>query len=71
MILWIESSFDSAHRLAFHPGKCRNIHGHRYRLEVGFESTRDEFVDGMLCDFGIVKAAATVVHTPTGTAARS
>lgn len=27
-------SFEAAHRLDWHPGKCRALHGHRYVLEV-------------------------------------
>ena len=28
------SSFDSAHFLASYEGKCRNLHGHRWTVEV-------------------------------------
>ena len=28
------SSFDSAHFLAGYEGKCRNLHGHRWTVEV-------------------------------------
>ncbi len=27
-------SFEAAHRLDWHPGKCRGLHGHGYVLEV-------------------------------------
>jgi 6-pyruvoyltetrahydropterin/6-carboxytetrahydropterin synthase len=27
-------TFDAAHVLPWHPGKCRQLHGHTYRLEV-------------------------------------
>ena len=30
-------TFDAAHVLPWHPGKCRNLHGHTYRLEVSVE----------------------------------
>ena len=30
-------TFDAAHDLPWHPGKCRNLHGHTYRLEVSVE----------------------------------
>ena len=26
--------FEAAHRLPNHPGKCKNLHGHSYKLEV-------------------------------------
>ena len=43
---------DAAHRLMNHPGKCRNLHGHRYQFDITFEG---EPVDGMLLDFGDLK----------------
>ncbi len=42
--------FDAAHRLPHHPGKCRELHGHAYRLVV----TVDRPVDagsGLAIDF--------------------
>jgi len=39
-------TFDAAHQLPWHPGKCRQLHGHTYRLEVAYE--------GPLGDHGIV-----------------
>ena len=33
-ILKTEHSFDSAHFLAGYEGKCANIHGHRWRVEI-------------------------------------
>ena len=30
-------SFEAAHRLPWHPGKCRELHGHHYRFEVTVE----------------------------------
>lgn len=47
--------FEAAHRLPRHPGKCRELHGHSYRLVV----TVDRPVDadsGMAIDFGDLKA---------------
>lgn len=29
-----EVLFDCAHRLTFHEGKCKNLHGHTYKLQV-------------------------------------
>lgn len=46
-----------AHRLQHHRGKCKNIHGHNYKVEICFqrkaEHTSNE--DGMVIDFGDVK----------------
>ena len=55
-----EQSFDAAHFLKDHPGKCRNLHGHRWRViaEVaGAELSREPQNRGMLVDFSDLKAA--------------
>ncbi|MFA4960078.1 MAG: 6-carboxytetrahydropterin synthase [Candidatus Pacearchaeota archaeon] len=41
-----EFTFDSAHHLEWHEGKCRNLHGHTYRLQV--------FITGKLNKKGIL-----------------
>ena len=46
--------FEAAHRLPGHPGKCKELHGHTYRLVV----TVDRPVDpssGMAIDFSDLK----------------
>lgn len=52
--------FDMGHRVPNHKSKCRNFHGHRYRLEVTLTgeviSTAGSSDEGMVCDFGDVKA---------------
>ncbi len=42
-------SFDAAHELPWHSGKCRRLHGHTYRLEVSAEGALDE--NGVVMDF--------------------
>ncbi len=42
-------SFEAAHHLPFHQGKCHRLHGHHYRLEVTVEGPLRE--DGMVIDF--------------------
>lgn len=57
-IIKTEQSFDSAHFLAGYDGKCRNIHGHRWRIlvEVCSEELEAEgHLRGMVMDFGTVK----------------
>jgi 6-pyruvoyltetrahydropterin/6-carboxytetrahydropterin synthase len=62
-----EIEFDAGHRVQAHGSKCRNPHGHRYRLKVTCEG---EIVneagspdDGMLVDFGDLKVLmTTLVH---------
>jgi 6-pyruvoyltetrahydropterin/6-carboxytetrahydropterin synthase len=54
--------FDAGHRLPNHQSQCRNIHGHRYALEITLTSQviHEEGApdDGMVMDFGDVKAIA-------------
>ncbi len=47
-------SFDMAHRLTFHEGLCRNIHGHTYRLDVTLEGDPDS--RGMIMDYADLKS---------------
>ncbi len=57
-LLKTEHSFDAAHFLAGYEGKCRNIHGHRWRvvLEVcGTALKTDRQQRGMLVDFSHLK----------------
>ncbi|MCD8222018.1 MAG: 6-carboxytetrahydropterin synthase QueD [Clostridiales bacterium] len=57
-LLKTEHSFDAAHFLAGYEGKCRNIHGHRWRvvLEVcGTALKTDGQQRGMLVDFSHLK----------------
>ncbi len=37
MIVCKEFTFDSAHNLIKDPGKCANLHGHTYKLQVCIE----------------------------------
>ena len=53
-----ECGFDAAHFLWGYDGKCRNIHGHRWRLvaEIKGETLSTERqTSGMLVDFGDLK----------------
>lgn len=47
-------TFDAAHFLPNHPGKCRNLHGHTYKLEVELEGPINPET-GMVMDFGDLK----------------
>ncbi|MCI8388147.1 MAG: 6-carboxytetrahydropterin synthase QueD [Clostridiales bacterium] len=54
------ASFDSAHFLQGYEGKCANIHGHHWMIEVKIagESLQDTGTKrGMLIDFGDLKKA--------------
>ncbi len=50
-------SFEAAHQLPWHPGKCKNLHGHGYRLEVTVEGPVGD--DGIVLDFADVEAVVT------------
>ena len=54
--------FDAGHRIPFHRSQCRNLHGHRYAIEITLSGDiiQQEGVseNGMVMDFSDVKAIA-------------
>jgi 6-pyruvoyltetrahydropterin/6-carboxytetrahydropterin synthase len=56
----IERNFSSAHQLRGYKGKCENLHGHNYKIEI---YARGQELDniGLLVDFGELKTAADEV----------
>lgn len=46
--------FEAAHHLPEYAGDCRRIHGHSYRLQVGFSGAVDA-EKGMIVDFKEIK----------------
>ncbi|MCR4601615.1 MAG: 6-carboxytetrahydropterin synthase QueD [Clostridia bacterium] len=57
-ILRAENAFDSAHFLSDYEGKCRNIHGHRWKVQVevqGRNLVEEGQNRGMVLDFGELK----------------
>lgn len=54
--------FDAGHRIPDHRSQCRNLHGHRYTLEITLEgevvSQDGQSDNGMIMDFSDVKALA-------------
>ena len=46
--------FEAAHVLPNHPGKCKDLHGHSYRLVVSVDGPLDPKT-GMTIDFGDLK----------------
>ncbi|HVM10303.1 MAG TPA: 6-carboxytetrahydropterin synthase QueD [Acidimicrobiales bacterium] len=46
-------TFEAAHQLPWHPGKCQRLHGHSYRLEVTVDGPVGE--QGIVVDFGDIK----------------
>ena len=54
--------FDAGHRIPNHKSQCRNLHGHRYRLEITLSgdiiAAETASENGMVMDFSDVKAIA-------------
>ncbi len=53
-----ETSFDAAHFLKGYEGKCKNIHGHRWRVVIKIQSKellKDKQHNGMIVDFKELK----------------
>lgn len=48
-----EFTFDSAHHLHCYEGKCQNLHGHTYRLQVIMRGKTDH--RGIVIDFADIK----------------
>jgi len=46
--------WEMAHRLKCHKGKCFNLHGHSYKMEVEFEGSIEKNT-GMVLDYFAVK----------------
>ena len=60
-----EIEFDAGHRVPLHESKCRNPHGHRYRViaYVAGELQDEGAATGMVLDFTDIKVALTeLVH---------
>ena len=49
-----QMSFDSAHFITDHPGKCANLHGGRYELIVKIKDRIDPHT-GFVVDYGVLK----------------
>lgn len=54
--------FDAGHRIPDHNSQCRNLHGHRYAIEItligDIIGKRGDSANGMVMDFSEVKALA-------------
>lgn len=49
-----EFTFDAAHHLHCYEGKCKNLHGHTYKVVFGLSGYLD--ARGLMIDFGEIKA---------------
>ena len=52
--------FEAAHRLFEYDGKCSNIHGHNYKVEVAVKGKQGN--DGIIVDFNELKYIAGKVR---------
>lgn len=54
--------FDAGHRIPHHKSQCKNLHGHRYAIEITLSGDiihdDEASEDGMVMDFSDVKAIA-------------
>lgn len=48
-----EFTFDAAHHLHCYEGKCKNLHGHTYKVVFGLSGFADK--RGIMVDFGDIK----------------
>jgi queuosine biosynthesis protein QueD len=58
----IERNFSSAHQLRGYKGKCENLHGHNYKIEIFARGAELNNI-GLLIDFGDLKQAADEIVT--------
>ena len=65
--LTVTSHFSGAHRLRYHHGKCEELNGHNWKIEVSVASSKLNR-EGVVIDFKILKqkvekALKTLDHT--------
>ena len=58
----IERNFSSAHQLRGYRGKCENLHGHNYKIEIYARGSELNDI-GLLVDFVELKEAADEIVT--------
>jgi 6-pyruvoyltetrahydropterin/6-carboxytetrahydropterin synthase len=52
--IFVEHTFAAGHALRNYKGKCENVHGHNYKVQVGVEGP-DLDENGLLFDFAELK----------------
>ena len=53
-VIYKEVFFDASHRLLHYEGKCQNLHGHRWRVEVWVAGETDPET-GIVVDFNVIR----------------
>ncbi|MDE2439175.1 MAG: 6-carboxytetrahydropterin synthase QueD [Patescibacteria group bacterium] len=56
--MWVSKEFKicASHIIPNHPGRCRNLHGHNWRIVVSVNGDKDPGT-GMVMDFAVLKKA--------------
>ena len=52
--IYKEVHIDTSHRLLYYKGKCANLHGHRWKVEVWMEGEPDPATQ-ILIDYSLIK----------------
>ena len=52
--IYKEVQIDASHRLLHYKGKCANLHGHRWKVEVWISGEPDA-TTGILVDYNVIK----------------
>lgn len=59
MLITKQIEVDVSHEVPNHKGKCKNLHGHRFCIEVGVDDivldSKGDSSEGMVIDFGDLK----------------
>ncbi|MDD5561960.1 MAG: 6-carboxytetrahydropterin synthase QueD [Candidatus Omnitrophica bacterium] len=58
--LKVEGAFSSAHNLRGYKGKCEDLHGHNWRVEISIQSEELDNI-GMVLDFKYLKSKLNAV----------
>lgn len=60
MIVSRQIEWDMGHRVMNHNSKCKNLHGHRYKMEICMKGKliekENDSSQGMVIDFGDIKS---------------
>ncbi len=62
--LHITQSFCAAHQLRNYKGKCENLHGHNFDVEIVVQGTQLDPEIEYLIDFGVLKKMAREIIAP-------
>jgi 6-pyruvoyltetrahydropterin/6-carboxytetrahydropterin synthase len=61
--IYKEVQIDTSHRLLHYEGKCANLHGHRWKVEVWMEGEPDQKTQ-ILIDYSLIKQVVNKYDHP-------